>query len=67
VNPAIDIDEDLLKDIVLDSLEKLVPIITPMAELLACADSIVVRREVPQMADSGKILAYQRREKVKGI
>ena len=66
VNPAIDIDEDLLKDIVLDSLEKLVPIITPMAELLACADSIVVRREVPQMADSGKILAYQRCEKVRG-
>jgi hypothetical protein len=59
VSPAISADDDLIREVVLESLRISTPTVTPMTDLLARAAAVTVRREHPHITVSGKILTLR--------
>jgi hypothetical protein len=56
VNPVIEANEISLHDVVMEAIRASTPIITPMADLLSRASSVIVCRRHPRLTASGKIL-----------
>jgi hypothetical protein len=61
VSPAVEVEEDELKELVLKALYASKPTLTPMTEVIDRAGTIVVRREHPRPASSGKINPLRRK------
>lgn len=55
VSPGVDVEEVELTERVLNALSASKPTITPMAEVIERAGTVVVRREYPRPTSSGKI------------
>jgi hypothetical protein len=59
VSPTIAADDDLIREVILESLRTSAPTVTPMTDLLGRAGAVTVRREHPHITASGKILTLR--------